>query len=179
MNDNLKKLIILKKDCNINLGNKCYIKFLNNDKSLAALYNPLIAPKYLKHYIDENNIEEAYLVDNIDVLNKYKEFIYTLKPVGGYYSVTKGFDMEEKYIYFVDSGIKMDLNLDKYFYQIDENNNIILKEKFNYDTDKSFCYVADSNIKDELKDIMTLAYEVIPGRYNISGKSYVKNKKKR
>ena len=71
MND--KKIIILKCDaCGENLGEIEYIKFLD-DNNKAYIYDPLLAPRYLKCYLEENNYVIGYAITDEKIIKKYED----------------------------------------------------------------------------------------------------------
>lgn len=177
MTQNNKKLIILKKDLEEGEkpGNLCYVKYLDADKNYAVFYKPLIAPKYFKHYLEENKIQEAFeLTSDEDVL-KYKDSIYTFTSENGVYLVKKGVTARKKLVLLVDKGMEIELSLPKYLYEM-ENKRIIIKP-YNKNKNKDYCYVADEEeVNDYIKSAMIETSEVVPGilllgEYELSGKT--------
>ncbi len=163
MMENDKKLLVFKKDCDNGdvLGQTYFVKFLDEDKTCAIFYKPLIAPRYFKEYIKENEIEEAYEIKSNDKLLKYYDKIYTFKSEGGVYFVNKKVDITEKLVLLVDKGMEIDIDLPKFSYEVDQNTIILSKYKKNKYC--GYCYVSTPSIVNEdLKKIMISAQEVIP-----------------
>ena len=163
MNDCIKKLIIFKEDDGVYYGNKCYVKFLDKEEKLAVFYNPLIAPKYLKSYIKENNIKEAYEVVDYNILKNNKSKVYTFKSNNGVYNVNKGIELIKKHVLLVDSGMSISLPLSVYSYDL-YSDYMVIKPYKDGISNKNFCYVAkDDEIDNRLKVVMIPVLECIPG----------------
>ncbi len=161
MNDVNKKIIVFKKDVSSSLNlEKRYVKFLDDEKRYAIFYMPLVAPSNFKSYIKENNIYEAYLINDFDNLKKYHDNIYTFMGKEGVYEVHNGLINEECYVLLVDYGMQIDLSLPKYSYEIKDEFLYLYKYKNNK---KGFCYVAKGDVNDSLKRIMIKMESVIPG----------------
>ena len=177
-----KKLVIFKSDCDgENLKNKCFVKFLDNDKNYAIFYKPLIAPKNFKEYIKENKIIEAYIIEDDSLVEKYKDYIYTFESDKGVYKVTHGIVIQKKLVLLVDKGMEICLELPKYLYEIIDNK--IYLSAFKEGKNKNYCYVIDSDdVNDILKDIMIETEEIVPcilnlGTYDIKSHTITLNKK--
>lgn len=135
-----KKLIVFKEDSNYgNLGDKCYIKMIADDKAL--FYEPLVAPREFKNYISENNLKEAYIIKNGNILEQYKKYVYTFSNNGSYYDVKKGYDLDIKYAYFINDRTYGDLGYKKYSYLINDND-LTLKD-YKKSSLKKYCYLFD------------------------------------
>lgn len=179
MNDCIKKLIIFKDDDNVCYGNKCYVKFLDKEEKLAVFYNPLIAPKYLKSYIKENNIKEAYEVVDYDVLKNNKSKVYTFKSNNGVYNVNKGIELIKKYVLLVDSGMSISLPLPVYSYDL-YSDYLVIKPYKDGISNKKFCYVAkDDEIDNRLKEVMIPVLESIPGVLSTDDRYFLGRVKKK
>lgn len=122
------KLIVFDNE-NINemIGDVKYVKFLSDNS--AIFYNPLIAPKYLDEYIKENNIVKAYEIKDDIYLEEYNDFIYTFTPHKGVYNISKGIDIEDKYILLVDKGMEIETDLKVYSYTFKNNKFYVKKNK--------------------------------------------------
>lgn len=165
MNSDNKKLIIFKKDIPEDevIRDKLYVKFLDKDSKYAIFYLPLIAPKNLKSYIYENEIEEAYEVSDENTLKKYEDVVYTFKKENGVFNVTKGIELVKKKILLVDNGMDICLNLPKYYYDINGPLITITPMK-NSTCYKSYCYVEETDkINPELSRLMIDVTEAVPG----------------
>ncbi len=166
---NDKKLIVFKEDINANLSDKVYVKIL--DEESAIFYNPIIAPKYFKNYLKENNIKEAFIINDKGLLNKYKDYIYTFKENMGVYKINKGIKEETKKILFVDKGMDIDLGLPTYLYEFIDNY-IELTRIDSVSTYKEYCYVDDyDNIDKSISKFMMDAKEEIPGKLILNKKA--------
>lgn len=182
MKESEKKLLVFKRDCNEGevLGEVCYVKFLNTNKTHAIFYRPLIAPKYFKEYINQNKIEEAYEIMSDDVLDKCYKRIYTLKSEGGVYVVNKGVDITEKLVLLVDNGMEIDVELPKFSYVL-KGKTIILRP-YKKNKENGYCYVSTPDfVNEDLRKIMISTEEVVPnilnlGSYSLSGVSKKKSK---
>ncbi len=179
MNNNLRKLLIFCNDYDENtLGNLCYVKFLDEDRKHAIFYRPLIAPKNLKQYLEQNSIEQAYEVVSDDVLKKYYNCVFVFESEGGVYTLKDEIPIEKKLVLLVDKGMEIDLDLPKFLYQIKDDT--IITKPYKNGKVKEYCYVANEcDVNDELKRIMIPVEEVIPGVLSMSGYSFggkVKNK---
>lgn len=139
-------------------GIKRYIKFLDEEKTIAILYNPLIAPKHLKSYLKENNIIEAYEIFSLNILEKYKDKIYTFSNDKGVYNVNKGILFDEKLVMFIDSGMEISLNLPKFSYILHKD--YLEIKPFKKNSKGNFCYVANKDdVSYKLKSLMIEAKE--------------------
>ena len=170
------KIILLKKDCDINdiPGDTCYIKYLDKYNNYAVFYKPLIGPKYLNKYIKENNMVEGYILSDDKYIDKYKDNLYTFTAGNGVYKCKKGIKEELKYVLLVDKGMEIDLPLSKYNYEI-KNNSIYLK-KYKESISNNYLYLAtEEHINNELINIMLPVYEVVPNVLNFN--SYELNNK--
>ncbi len=158
-----KKIIIFKEDYNGNIPlEKCFIKFLDDENKSAIFYKPLIAPKYLANYIKENNIKEAYIINDDNIVSEYIDKIYTLESYKGIYILNKGVNINKKLILLVDKGMEICLDLPKYSYCFKDNKFYI--EEYKENKNKEYCYVANFDDVDEvIKKIMVEVYEIIPG----------------
>lgn len=179
MNKDDKKLIIFKRDCDTDekLGDICFVKFLDEEERYAVFYMPLVAPKHFKSFIKENNILEAYEVNNSDVLLKYEDKIHTFNKEEGVYVVTKGIELTKKRVLLVDSGMNLKLPLPTYSYELIDDSIHIYPIKHG-SIEKSFCYVEDEDkINPILKNIMLPVTEAVPGILNINTYPYVPSSK--
>ena len=70
-------------------GEKHFIKYVDDTCMQVSIYCPLIAPRYLKDYIKEDNYKTCYEVSTIDMFQKYKDHIYVLVKGDEYYQVYK------------------------------------------------------------------------------------------
>lgn len=188
MKEENEKIIIFKKDVqNEILGELCYVKFINDNKSHAIFYKPLIAPKYFKEYIKQNKIYEAYYITCDDILKKYIDYAYTFTPSYGLYYVNKGVDISSKLILLVDSGMEIILDLPVYSYVLKDDKFYVKKLK-ERPINKKYCYVCDSSlVNEELKKFMIPVYEAVPNilsineydfKHDIKTKKYESNKRK-
>lgn len=164
MNASEKKLIIFDGD-NIleRIGEKRFVKFLDEEQKHAIFYMPLIAPKYFDNYLKENKIVTAYEVTDEKVLEKHSDKIYTFTNNQGVYDVNKGIELENKLILLVDKGMDINVNLPIYSYVVVGNSFVVkpLKER---PRNKEYCYVASEEcVNPELRKIMINTYEAIPG----------------
>lgn len=166
---NDKKLVVFKDDINATLSDKVYVKLLDDES--AIFYNPIIAPKYFKNYLNENNIKEAYIISDKGLLNKYKDYIYTFKENMGVYKISKGIKEENKKILFIDKGMDIDLGLPTYLYEF-VNGYIELTRIDSVSTYKEYCYVDDEdNIDKSISKFMMDAKEEIPGKLILNKKA--------
>lgn len=175
MNNEKRKLIVFEKDCieSIPSGEKQYVKFIDENKQYVIIYMPVIAPRYLKCYIEENGYEIAYEIENENDLNKYEEKIYTLTKEDDKYKVTKGIELIKKRILLVDTGMNLDLNLPKYNYEITDNGFKISKI-IDDNNCRSYCYVAnEDDISPELKKIMLPVVEIMPDYLSINSYPFI------
>src|SRR5574344_324621 len=136
---NKKMLIMFKKDCDIDCGNRRFIKFLNKEKTCAIFYNTLIAPKYFKEYLEENKIIEVCEIVDDKVLSDNEDKIYTFRENMGVYNVNKGIELERKLVLFIEEGMELNLSLPRYGYKIIDNKIHLTRYKDN----KKFCYVVN------------------------------------
>ena len=170
MSNEEKKLIIFDKDLMVEedelIGEKRFIKF--TDENRAVIYFPLIAPRYLNSYIVENGYEVCYEIVDKDVIDRFKDKIYTLTKQDSDYCVTKGVKLNPKRILLVDSKMNINLDLPKYKYEIVDGGFIISEIKSD-DVLDSYCYVAEEcNLNDELKRIMLPVFEILPGLLSVN-----------
>lgn len=176
MND--KKLIVLKDDITEDLGNKIYFKWENDDE--ISLYQPLVAPKNFKEYIEKNDIKEAYVIENTSDFLKYKDLVYTLTKSMNNYKIEKGFKEQEKYIFKINCDIKLSNNVFKY---IHNNGEYKLYDRSNKKIN-DYCYILNEySINFYETDRLIKVYEVVPGilttkRLSIDEKKLIKKKKK-
>lgn len=139
-------------------GMKRYIKFLDDEKTLAIFYNPLIAPKHLKTYLKENNIVEAYEVFSLNILKSHEDKIYTFSSNKGVYNVNKGILFDEKLVMFIDKGMEISLDLPKYSYIVYKD--YLEIKPFKKNSKGSFCYVANKeDVSEKIKSLMLEAKE--------------------
>ncbi len=181
MND--KKIIILKCDaCGENLGEIEYIKFLD-DNNKAYIYDPLLAPRYLKCYLEENNYVIGYAITDEKIIKKYEDKVYTFIKDDNFYYVFKGIAPIKKRILLVNKSMNTNINLPRYNYEITDKG-LKITPRMDEESD-NFCYVEDEDkITDDLKNIMLPVLEIVPGylssnNYNIGKKSKRLSKKKR
>lgn len=169
MKEENEKIIIFKNDVpDEKLGELCYVKFLNDNKTHAFFYKPLIAPKYFKEYISQNKIYEAYHITCDEVLKKYIDYAYTFTPSYGLYSVNKGVDISSKLILLVDKGMEIVLDLPIYSYVL-KDDKFYVKELKQKPINKKYCYVCDSSlVNEELKKFMIPVYEAVPNILSIN-----------
>lgn len=160
MNNSDKKLIVFKDDVDFVNKEKTYVKFLDEDKHYAIFYAPLIAPSNLKSYVLENEIHEAYLINDYKTLTDNINNVYTFLKNAGVYEVTKGLTKEVNYVLLVDYGMQIDLSLPRFSYKFVDDC-IYLS---NYKKNKNgYCYVSKDDVNDNLKKIMIKTESVIPG----------------
>lgn len=182
MKENEKKLLVFKRDCNEGeiLGELCYVKFLNVNKTHAIFYRPLIAPRYFKEYIKQNKIEEAYEIISDDVLDKCYNRIYTFKSEGGVYVVSKEIDISEKLVLLADKGMEINIDLPKFSYEL--KGKTIILSPYKKNKGNEYCYVSTPDlVNEDLRKIMISTEEVVPnvlnlGSYSFKGVSKKKNK---
>lgn len=176
MND--KKLIVLKDEIEEPLNNKIYFKLDANNE--ISVYQPLVAPKNFREYIEKNNIKEAYVIDNTNDFLKYKDLIYTIVKNTNNYKIEKGFKEEEKYFLKINYDIKLSNNVFKYIYN---NGEYKLYDRSNKKIN-DYCYILNEySISFYDKDKLTKVYEVVPGILTtkplaIDSKTLIKKKKK-
>lgn len=163
MIDNNKKVIIFKEDAPVDLKKElCYVKFLDKEQKYAVFYKPLIAPKYFRHYLEENKIKEAYILNSDEKICEYIDKLYTFESEYGVYICKKGISETKKYVLMVDSGMEIELDAEKYSYEI-KNDSILIKP-YKAIKNKGYCYVFDEeNVNPYLKAIMIETSELIPG----------------
>ncbi len=163
MNTSDKKLIIFDDENNEILGERRFIKFLDEEKNHAIFYMPLIAPKYFDNYLKENGILKAYEVVDERVLLDYHDKIYTFTSNRGIYDVSKGIEAENKLVLLVDKGMEINVDLPMYSYTI-ENDSIYVKPLKEKPVKKDYCYVASEQyVNQELRKIMIPVVEAVPG----------------
>ncbi len=163
MNTTDKKLIIFDDGNNKILGEKRFIKFLDEGQNHAIFYMPLVAPKYFENYLKENNILKAYEVVDEKVLIDYHDRIYTFLSNHGIYDVSKGIEAENKLVLLVDKGMDINVDLPIYSYTI-KNNCIYVKPLKEKPIKKDYCYVANQEyVNQDLRKIMIPVIEAIPG----------------
>jgi len=167
-----KKAIVFNDECAFALGDICYVKFIGENNEYAMFYKPLIAPKYFKDYLKENDIHIAYEIKDFDNLELVKDYVFTFTNKEGLWKVEKGLNPEEKYLLFVDSGMEIELTLPKYFYEFKDDK--IITKPYRKGIDKSYCYVGDNTVNENLKSIMIPVIENLPGTYEF--KEYKKDK---
>lgn len=159
---NKKKLIILKKDTDKEFPNKCYVRFLDKDKTLAMFFEPLIGPKYLSEYIRANNIEEAYEITNHNDILDNSMNIYTFRFNKGIYDVSKGVELDRKLAIFMDDNLDFLLDLPKYSFTLDKN--VVITKP--YKKGLECCYIdVEDNINEKLAKYMTPLYEASTNTY--------------
>lgn len=177
MKNNNKKIIILDNevDGNKKFQNICYVNFLDDNKSIATFFEPLIAPKYLKEYIFQNKIEKAYEITNYQDVLDNKDFLYTFKYNKGVYEVEKGLVLDKKLLMFSHCVMNATLHLPKYSYSIQAG--VIITEP--YKKCKDYCYIVnEDDVNDKLKGLMIPVYEMIDGVFFITDNPFKENVKK-
>ncbi len=170
MNFEDKKFIIFVNDENKNeaLGEKHYVKFLNDDRSQAFFYRPLIAPRNIREIIRNNEILEAYEITDEKVLEQYANEVYTFIKRGGIYDVYKGVLESVKYVYLVGEWMDPQLDLPRFLYEI-QGSKIILTSGRLGANKENFCYVVDEeNLNPALEPYMIKVTEQIPGHLQTS-----------
>ena len=150
------------------LGMKHYVKFLDDKRSQAFFFSPLIAPRNMKEIIKANNILEAYEINNENILEQYMDEVYTFVKKDGIYEVHKGVLEETKYIYLVDNWMDPQFNLPRFSYEIKEDKIILTSDRLSANKG-TFCYVVlEKDLNPTLEPYMIRVTEKIPGHLKIT-----------